>query len=282
MKHIRIASDLHLEAFYGRDEETLAADFLPADPRDAESMLILAGDISSQPEQLIRFISATLSRFEKVLFIPGNHEYYRQNYDKWNVEMYDALMPFEKDGLYFSTEGMSAKIIDGFMFIYGTMWGDGGPTLADKATTGYYLNDFRLIRKGDGYTRFTVGDMERVFRECKKSIEVGLEIPFEGKKIVVTHHLPSRRLVSERFWPGDGSDGANGGFVGQCDELIARTEIAPALWIHGHTHDSVDTHLWKTRIVCNPSGYKGEWNSDTNSFRQHGAVTPKIIALEEL
>jgi hypothetical protein len=29
----------------------------------------------------------------------------------------------------------------------------------------------------------------------------------------------------------------------------------PALWIHGHTHSSVDTYVGGTRIVCNPRGY---------------------------
>jgi hypothetical protein len=29
---------------------------------------------------------------------------------------------------------------------------------------------------------------------------------------------------------------------------------APALWIHGHTHDSFDYLVGPTRIVCNPKG----------------------------
>ena len=27
------------------------------------------------------------------------------------------------------------------------------------------------------------------------------------------------------------------------------------IWIHGHTHESFDYHIGKTRIVCNPRGY---------------------------
>jgi hypothetical protein len=29
----------------------------------------------------------------------------------------------------------------------------------------------------------------------------------------------------------------------------------PALWLHGHTHASVDCTVGETRIVCNPFGY---------------------------
>jgi Icc-related predicted phosphoesterase len=28
-----------------------------------------------------------------------------------------------------------------------------------------------------------------------------------------------------------------------------------ALWIHGHTHESMDYTLAGTRVVCNPRGY---------------------------
>ncbi len=36
----------------------------------------------------------------------------------------------------------------------------------------------------------------------------------------------------------------------------------PPLWIHGHTHASIDTHVGKTRIVCNPHGYMTDLNGD--------------------
>jgi len=32
---------------------------------------------------------------------------------------------------------------------------------------------------------------------------------------------------------------------------------SPRLWVHGHTHDSVDYHLGATRVLCNPLGYAG-------------------------
>ncbi len=35
-------------------------------------------------------------------------------------------------------------------------------------------------------------------------------------------------------------------------------EQQPALWVHGHTHDSCDYHVGATRVVCNPKGYEYE------------------------
>jgi hypothetical protein len=31
----------------------------------------------------------------------------------------------------------------------------------------------------------------------------------------------------------------------------------PAVWIHGHTHYHVDYHIFGTRVLSNPRGYKG-------------------------
>ena len=35
-------------------------------------------------------------------------------------------------------------------------------------------------------------------------------------------------------------------------------EQRPALWVHGHTHDSCDYQVGVTRVVCNPRGYEDE------------------------
>lgn len=286
MPLLRIASDLHLEGFYGRAEEVLANDFLPPDDRDASSVLILAGDISSVPDQLVRFIDACLKRFPHVIFVGGNHEFYRQHMERWCTEMDLRLGTLKaahpQAHLHFVTSGVECVTIEGTRFILTTLWGDGGPTLADQAQVGFYLNDFRLIQTDDPPRRFSTTDMVKVFKRSKAEVQRLLETPFDGKTVVVTHHLPSRRLVSARFWPGDGSDGANGGFVGQCDDLLARTEIAPALWVHGHTHDTIDTTLWQTHIVCNPSGYRGEWATNHNTYRQvqDGQVTVVPVFVE--
>jgi predicted phosphodiesterase len=275
IKHIRIVSDLHLEAWSGRNPETLAIDFLPRDDRDAESILVLAGDISSSPSQLIAFINTVMPRFANTIFIPGNHEWYRHEYYAWNDEMRDRFTKY-CNGLIFAIDAIGYVELAGVRFIYTTLWGDGGHDAADNLLVDRGLNDFRLIRfEGE---RFTVQDMMREYKEQKAMLDEILKAPFGGKTVVITHHLPSRRLVSERFWPGDGSDGINGGFVGDCDDILAY-DHAPNLWIFGHTHDTVDMLLWKTRCVANPAGYMGEWRSAKfNSFM----ARPMFISLEDL
>lgn len=291
IKHIRVASDLHLEGFTGRNPDTLLIDFIPADERDAESVLVLAGDISSSPDQLFGFIRAACEKFQHVIFVPGNHEYYKHNYDAWNKVMYERLAEFKN--LHLALGCVDSVEIEGVRYVFGTLWGDGGFTLGDQGRVGFYLNDFRLIERvmqnngsGRSFRKFTVQDMMEISKQQKTAIRFVLENKFDGKTVVITHHLPSRRLVSKRYLERDGSDGANGGFVTDCDNMICTLE--PWLWIHGHTHDTIDTELWKTRIVCNPAGYRGEYATNFNTYmtselRDDGTrraiVQPKFVDL---
>lgn len=68
--------------------------------------------------------------------------------------------------------------------------------------------------------------------------------------VVVTHHLPHIRSVAARF-VGDPLTKYFlhdlSGFVEGC---------GARLWVHGHTHDTMDYRVGQTRVLCNPFGYR--------------------------
>lgn len=296
-KYLRIASDLHLEAFAFRDAELLVCDFLPPDPRDAQSILVLAGDISSNSNQLLAFLAECCKKWKKVYYVPGNHEWYRHDYKRYSLELKSALQSKTAYGdafnnLEFAIDDVGYEEHEdlGIRFIFCPLWADGGVHPDDQHIVGSQLNDFRLITNMDGNTfkRFTVRDMVYEHKKQKAKIKEFLSQPFDGRSVVITHHLPSRKLVSSRFWPVDGSDGCNGGFVGDCSDIIY-SDIAPWQWIHGHTHDSISTVLNGTRIDCHPCGYRGEWSTEFNKFMKvemrpdgttRALATPHFINLE--
>lgn len=264
-KYVRYASDLHLEAF-SNDSAVLAEKFIERDDRDSESILVLAGDISSHPPQLVEFITHLRCRFYAVQYVPGNHEYYRHDYDTWNEEMNIKLNNIE--GVTAATDGVTLDEYydeagnDLVRFISCTLWGDGGKSQFERAMVGHYLNDFRLIGfKGqqDEQRNFRVSDMMDIHSVHLLGIEGFLKQKFKGKTIVVTHHLPSYSLCHPRF----GGD-ANGGFASDSEHLIVMH--TPDVWIHGHTHDTIDTKIGETRILCNPRGYRGEWDTQFNTY----------------
>jgi Icc-related predicted phosphoesterase len=69
--------------------------------------------------------------------------------------------------------------------------------------------------------------------------------------IVVSHNLPSYLCVSPRYR----GDVVTPFFVSDMTPFIQ--ERQPRLWLHGHTHDSRDVSIGKTRLICNPFGYSG-------------------------
>lgn len=279
-KYIRVASDLHLEAFPSRDMQTLIIDFLPQDERDKESILVLAGDICSGLDRLLEFIAYAEHRFIRVHYIPGNHEYYHENMDRYNriapqrANMNLLRTEFNAGGVavtkYAALDGSDLVRI-----ITATLWGDGGKSLFERAMVGRYLNDFRLIHLNtnaneDGFNpdrHFLVSDMMAINTAHREGIEAILETDeWRGKTVIATHHMPSYLLCAPRF----GTE-ANGGFASDCESLIFTYK--PDVWIHGHTHDTNDEMMGSTRIVCNPAGYRGEWQTEFNTF------APKFIEL---
>src|SRR5690606_37391535 len=70
--------------------------------------------------------------------------------------------------------------------------------------------------------------------------------------VVVTHHLPSAQSVNPKFT----GDLLNAAYASDLDQVIE--DGRPALWVHGHTHDSCDYQFGDTRVVCNPRGYDDE------------------------
>ena len=81
--------------------------------------------------------------------------------------------------------------------------------------------------------------------------------------VVVTHHAPSRRSIAPQF----AGDSLNAAFASDLTGLMGLPRVppvvtdeipapvTPALWVHGHMHNSSDYLERGTRIVCNPRGY---------------------------
>lgn len=72
--------------------------------------------------------------------------------------------------------------------------------------------------------------------------------------VVVSHHLPHPRSLPERF----NGDLLNAAYASDLSDVIKVG--APALWVHGHTHDSCAYVIHHTRVISKPRGY-GDENS---------------------
>jgi hypothetical protein len=116
------------------------------------------------------------------------------------------------------------------------------------------LNDFRLIADAP----------DALDRENEQSMR-WLEEVVCPDDIVVSQHLPSPRSTHARH----AGSPINCFFVCDIEHLIVARQ--PRLWIHGHTHESMDYRIGCTRVLCNPYGYEGV---ETNPSFDRSLVLP--------
>ncbi|MBD3260200.1 MAG: hypothetical protein GF334_00720 [Candidatus Altiarchaeales archaeon] len=226
---VQIVSDLHLE-FY--------EDFRPIieamDPTDVD-VLVVAGDLSTEPE-LFEVLTLLSEKYPQVLYVLGNHEYYRNTLKGIHKRMVLTCTHLKNVQWLHNT----VFTIEGQRFVGTPLWFQDEPlnVIYEK-----FLNDFSQIKDFRSW----------VYKENKKAKRY-LNSRIEEGDIVITHHLPTMRSVPSRFM----SEPLNRFFVCDLEGMIRA--LKPKLWIHGHTHDSFDYMIEDTRIVCNPMGYMHQKN----------------------
>jgi len=242
MMQINFISDLHLE--FGP---------LEIEP-EAGDVLVLAGDIDIKGR--VDWINTIASKFNHVIYVLGNHEFY-------NGTM-DSIYKKTREGLADNVHLLENESITiaGVTFHGATLWSDflnGNPMSylrCDQA-----INDYRLIRAGDGKHRFK----PQIAHSLHNISKVFLQENVKEGDVVVTHMAPSLLSIHEKY---KNDMNINGSYASDLSELILDTK--PELWFHGHVHTSFDYTVGNTRILCNPRGYVGE---ELNSEFEPNALT---------
>ena len=245
-----------------------------------------------------------------VVYICGNHEFWGQDYFE---EIKNIRNKVEQPGyehihfLYNET-----KVIHGVRFVGTTLWTN---LAQDYNWTGknyvikYYsaIGDFKRITakqwytisnidklksflKGNGVDNNKIEDVisNKLFNpllELEENavstafIKNELSRLFDGKTVVVTHHLPFRQPWIKAFKMKADSftkeiindeksflEAAKGNIHSSKDllmmgfysnnlkDLLAES-IAPDYWVHGHLHQPVDDLIGKTKVISCPVGY---------------------------
>lgn len=233
---IHILSDLHLNHY----------DYRRPIPFETESDLaIVAGDISTS-SMAIEECQKILPNANKIVFVPGNHEYYA----KWDALYSDTKMGIDAEKTSKVVFLQNKTLILGHLRIIGTtLWTDFNlyKTANESASYAYVgMADYRCI------PYFSPKLSQSLFYQAKFFIEKELSTPFDGTTVVVTHHLPSIKSVHPDYM---GSP-LNPAFASSLDELVRKADY----WIHGHTHTSCDYKIGKCHVLCNPRGYPRDYD----------------------
>jgi len=239
---LAIVSDLHMEIWKQW--------FPEIDYGDADVVVFL-GDIGNgtDPLHMMKKVKDAKEGRE-VIYIIGNHEYYKHNFAVMNENIHELAEEF---GIILLDKG-TVKI-GGVTFIGATLWTDYEinttvPKVIAMAAAKTGINDHRVIHTDEGL--FSPEQAAEMNAEEKEFIFSEIAKAGRDDCVVLTHHAPSKLCVAPEFI---GSP-LNGAFCNEWDDQI--TEDGPLLWAFGHTHWDVDFELGHTRVVSRQLGYPGE------------------------
>ena len=236
---LHVFSDTHFDFFEDPDSWWGLLDSFRKKYDDPDAV-VLAGDIcglgprqAGLAEEMMRGFA---DRYSKVVYVPGNHEFYGTTLDGGIATISGWKIP----NLYLLQPGYTTAIA-GRIFRGGTMWFEDPGDDCFK----HGFSDFRnIIVPEPGIYEANTAFKTEVMGKCQPG------------DVVVSHHLPSPRSTPPRF---KGSP-LNNFFVTDVSDLIRSRR--PALFIHGHTHSPFKYTIGDTTVFANPWGYP---NEGTNS-----------------
>ena len=242
----QILSDLHVDV-YPIKPVTIASEV---------EVVVVVGDTCEGVLKAFEHLRKLVPMHIPIVMVLGNHEYYRRFIpNELAVARAEAsaynIYPIENDAV---TLGKGA----GVRFVGATLWTDyrifGEQRQAasmNACATG--MNDHRLIGwQKQPWKRFRPQEAVLLHEQSKSFIAETLATPFAGPTVVVSHHAVHWNSILPQFR----SDPLTPAFLSDQSDLIEAYQ--PALWVHGHVHNSSDYYVGQTRIVCNPHGYGSE------------------------
>lgn len=234
---IQYASDLHLEFAEN-------ASYIKHNPLEvAGDILILAGDIGYLGDENYSrhpFWDWASENYKQVIVAMGNHEFYKF-FDIANLK--DGLkVEIRQNVTAYYNAVISLVDID---IIVSTLWSE--IPLKEAAFTERIISDFhRILYNGE---LLTFSEFNQEHRRCLNFIKEAVHSSTAKHKIVVTHHVPSFKMLCPKFKDSK----ANGAFTVELGDYIENSGIE--YWIYGHSHYNIDVAIGVTKCVSNQLGY---------------------------
>lgn len=242
---LRVVSDLHFE-FQRDNGKSLMKDLVKDSAFD---VLVVAGDLTSA-ERLTSGLECVAAATDKpIIYVLGNHEYYGGSFKS----VLEEARAFAAEHLHLHLLEEDALTIQGQRFVGCTLWYPHPKDISLDEDMG----DFTYI--------YEAGVGPAIHAKALSAAEY-LRKTVQKGDVIVTHFLPHARSIAPKF---KGSI-INRYFLHNVGDVV---EKEPSLWIHGHTHVSLDYRVGKTRVVCNPFGYaKNQADEPNPKFNERFTV----------
>lgn len=240
-------------------------------PNDGVKTLVMAGDIveavllkekSNRRDNAVEFLKAMNERYDNVIYICGNHEFYENSFVHTVRNMRSRFKELDLHNFHVLEKEIFE--LEDAIFFGATMWTtfrNGNPLIMNDCQRG--MMDYHYIHTSTmAYGEKIKLTPENTALECRKTIKAlkdFIDTPTDKTKILVTHMAPCVMSIHPNYINHFLNDAY---YEKQVGDMILYSDIKLA--IHGHIHFPSDYMLGKCRIVCNPRGYYTFENFATN------------------
>lgn len=255
---LQYVSDLHLEFHDRKNNGNIPCEMFV---KPSAEYLALCGDIGF-PERpaLLTFLSWCSRNFKEVYWLPGNHEFYNGGLEKKSTHAEKLELCQRLCDGFKNVHFMFRKVrqVPGWnLRIAGcTMWTRIEPEDDMKVLMG--MNDVRQIYVDEGENAMP-DDFRRWHAEDKAWLadEISRAEKAQESMIVLTHHLPSYKLVHRKY---EGHP-LNFCFAVNLEEMMKSPVRG---WLCGHSHTGCEVEINGVKCGLNPFGYPGEPSTSFN------------------
>jgi predicted phosphodiesterase len=228
---IQVVSDLHLE--FKQNNRGISF-------TTGADVLALCGDIISSRHlhKLDLFLKDVVPHFLMIWYVAGNHELYQsKDVDKTYQAIEQVCAKY--NNVYFLNRG--CVDVGPYRVLGTTLWSKVEPNPRQ------ITNDFDCIPKLTIQRYNQWHDRDRAWLESELQ-----RARMDSKRVIVmTHHLPSYRMVPDKYRH---CSTLNQFFASDCDDLIELSD----LWLCGHSHGTKEQLFNQTPCILNAHGYPGE------------------------
>ena len=216
-------ADLHMEY----NTKKLFQQFLKDIP--VTEVLVIAGDLGNPCKPYFsRFLRACADRSKLVIFVPGNHEY-------WRMNMQDLESVCNSVGVVMLLNG--TVTYKGITFVGTTLW-TSLQTLEKKNLSDVELNSMNDMRFVPQLTR------EKWLHWHTKAYKfIQQSLAKYSHCIVITHHSPTYKSIRQRHKTLP----ICGCYASHCDKLFDCKSLMA--WTHGHTHFTQRYRMGKSNAL---------------------------------
>ncbi len=284
---IRILSDLHLDA------NTFHPLRLSKEHKNV--FTVIAGDVGGDLMEATDWIH---NHCETGVFVAGNHLVYNRYHQ--SIQELKSLLKedFPKgNGMVFLDNDYVEK--DNLIIVGTTLYTDfklNAPSQSvGMETVEQKLNDFwwGLYRNNDRNEKLKAEHYVQMFHQSLAYIDKICQENPTKQIIVVTHHAPSEKSISQDYVPKELSCA----YASDLDQFILNRPNIKC-WIHGHVHHQSNYKIGNCLVVSNPRGYiRGSqenskkfancfldtdtWSVSIEPLTLKPLVPPKVVLLKQ-